>query len=46
MFDVEERCWLWWEPKGTFVSLAAAELHVIELTSTIPVKRKIIKEYN
>jgi hypothetical protein len=46
MFDVEERCWIWWEPKGTFTSLAAAELHVIELTSTIPVKRKIIKEYN
>jgi len=46
MFDVQERCWLWWEPMGTFTSLAAAELRVIELIAAIPVKRKVIKEYN
>lgn len=46
MFDVEERCWIWWDPKGTFTSLAAAELHAIELIATIPIKRKVIKEYD
>lgn len=44
-FDVEEKCWFWWEPRGTFSSLADAELRVSELIAAVPIKREVVKEY-
>lgn len=46
LFDVEERSWLGWEPRGTFDSLAGAELRVIDLIAARPIKREVVKEYN
>ena len=46
MFDVEERCWWWWEPRGICVSLAEAELRITELKIAKPIKRQVIKGYN
>lgn len=45
-YDVEGRCWFWWEPRGTYDNLAEAELRVAELQTVIPVKRKVVKEYD
>ena len=45
-YDVEERCLWWWEPRGTYDSFAEAELRVTELQTVVPVKRKVVKEYN
>jgi hypothetical protein len=46
IFDVEERCWWWWEPRGICESLAEAELRVTELKMTKPIKRQVVKEYS
>ena len=46
IFDVEERCWWWWKPRGICESLAEAELRVIELKMTKPIKRQVVKEYD
>ena len=45
IFDVEEKCWFWWEPRGTFASLAEAQLRVSELVAAVPIKREVVKEY-
>ena len=45
IFEVEEKCWFWWEPRGIFDSLAAAELRVSELLAAEPIKREVVKEY-
>ena len=45
-YDVQERCWFWWEPRGTYDNLAEAELRVAELQTVVPVKRKVVKEYD
>ena len=44
-FDVEEKYWFWWEPRGIYDSLAAAELRVSELLAAEPIKREVVKEY-
>lgn len=46
IFEVEERCWFCWEPRGIFESLAAAEMRVANLIAASPIKREVIKEYN
>jgi hypothetical protein len=46
IFEVEERSWFWWEPRGIFESLSAAELRVVDLISASPIKREVVKEYN
>jgi hypothetical protein len=46
IFAVEERSWFWWEPKGVFESLSAAELRVVDLIAASPIKREVVKEYN
>jgi hypothetical protein len=46
MFDVEERCWWWWEPRGICVSLAEAELRIVELKAAKPITWQVIKECN
>ena len=46
MFNVEERCWWWWEPRGICVSFAEAELRIAELKASKPIKWQVIKEYN
>jgi hypothetical protein len=45
-YDVKERYWFWWEWRGTYDTLAGAELRVAELQTVVPVKRKVVKEYN
>jgi hypothetical protein len=45
IFEVEEKCLFWWEPRGIFDSLAAAELRVSDLMSAEPIKREVVKEY-
>ena len=45
IFEVEERCWFYWEPRGIFESLAAAEMRVANLIAANPIKREVIKEY-
>lgn len=45
-YDVEERCWFWWEPRGTYGNLDGAELRVAEIQTVFPVKRKVVKEYD
>jgi hypothetical protein len=46
IFEVEERSWFWWEPKGIFESLSAAEMRVADLIAASPIKREVVKEYN
>ena len=46
MFDVEERCWFWWEPRGTYDSLAGAELRVADLKMAAPIKTTVVKQYD
>jgi hypothetical protein len=46
IFEVEERSWLWWEPKGIFESLAAAEMRVANLIAASPIRREVVKEYS
>ena len=46
IFAVEERSWFWWEPKGVFESLSAAELRVVDVIAASPIKREVVKEYN
>lgn len=46
IFEVEERCWWWWEPRGICTSLAEAELRIVELKTAKPIKRQVVKEYN
>jgi hypothetical protein len=46
IFAVEERSWFWWEPKGVFESLSAAELRVVDLIAASPIKREVVKECN
>jgi hypothetical protein len=46
VFEVEERSWLWWEPRGTFDSLAGAELRVADLKLAAPIKTAVVKKYD
>jgi hypothetical protein len=46
MFDVEERCWFWWEPRGTYDSFAGAENRVLDLKMTAPIKTVVVKQYD
>ena len=46
MFDVEERSWFWWEPRGTYNSLAGAELRVADLKLAAPIKTTVVKQYD
>lgn len=46
VFDVEERCLFWWEPRGTFATFAKAELRVIDLKMAAPIKTEVVKEYD
>lgn len=46
MFEAEERCLLWWEPLGTFLTFEAAEQRIQELQTIKPVETKILKEYD
>jgi hypothetical protein len=46
IFAVEERSWFWWEPRGIFESLSAAEIRVADLIAASPIKREVVKEYN
>lgn len=46
MFDVEERSWFWWEPRGTYGSLAGAELRVADLKLAAPIKTTVVKQYD
>lgn len=45
IFEVEEKCWFWWEPRGIFDSLADAELRVSDLMAFDPIKTEVVKEY-
>ena len=46
IFEVEERSWFWWEPRGIFESLHAAEMRVVSLKAAAPINRQVVKEYN
>jgi len=46
VFEVEERSWFWWEPRGVFESFAKAEMRVADLIAASPIKREVVKEYN
>lgn len=46
IFEVEARNGFWWEPRGIFESLAAAEMRVADLIAASPIKREVVKEYN
>lgn len=46
LFDVEERCWFWWEPRGTYDTFAEAELRVTDLKMAAPIKTKVVKQYD
>ena len=46
IFEVEERSWFWWEPKGIFESLADAEMRVANLMTAAPIKHEVVKEYS
>ena len=46
LFDAEERCWFWWEHRGTYLSLQEAEERVEALKALVPVKAMVIKEYD
>jgi hypothetical protein len=46
VFEVEERSWFWWEPRGVFESFAEAEMRVANLIDAIPIRRQVIKEYD
>lgn len=46
VFDVEERCLFWWEPRGTCATFAEAELRVIDLKMATPIKSVVVKEYD
>ena len=46
MFDVEERCWFWWEPRGTYDTFAGAELRVTDLKMAEPIKTAVVKQYD
>lgn len=46
IFQVEERYWFWWEPRGFFESLADAELRVADLIAASSIKREVVKEYS
>lgn len=46
MFDVEKRCWFWWEPRGTYDSFAEAELRIVNLKVATPIKTTVVKEYS
>ena len=46
IFEAEERCFFWWEPRGIFLSLEAAEQRIQELQTIKPLETKILKEYD
>ena len=46
VFEVEERSWFWWEPRGVFQSLAAAQGRVADLIAASSIKREVVREYN
>jgi hypothetical protein len=46
IYDVEERCWLWWEFRGTFTTVDEAERRVHSLIEATPISRMVIKEYD
>ena len=46
VFDVEERCWFWWEPRGTYDTFAGAELRVTNLKMAAPIKTVVVKQYD
>jgi len=45
VYDVEERCWFSWEPRGTFATLEEAERRAHGLMEATPIPRMVIKEY-
>ena len=46
IFEVEERSWLWWEPRGVFESFTEAEMRVANLMAAAPISRQVIKKYD
>lgn len=46
IYEVEERCFFWWEYRGLDFSMAMAEARVAKLMTSQPVKTKIVREYN
>jgi hypothetical protein len=46
IYDVEERCWLWWEFRGTFTTVDEAERRAHSLIGATPISRMVIKEYD
>jgi hypothetical protein len=46
IFETEERVLLWWEYRGMHFSIEEAEQHVAEMQENIPIKTKIIKQYD
>jgi hypothetical protein len=46
IYDVEERCWLWWEFRGTFTTVDEAERRAYSLIEATPISRMVIKEYD
>lgn len=48
LYEVEERGWLWWKPRGTFDSLESAKERVVELKNQAgrKVKRQVIGVYD
>lgn len=47
VYDVEEKVWFSWEPRGTFDKLEEAKKRVFELKKQEPytIKRKVIRVY-
>lgn len=46
MYDVEERCFWWWEPRGVYETLADAEQRVVALKEEKPIQWRVVKEYD
>lgn len=47
IFEVEERCFLWWEYRGLHSSLIEAEEHVLRLKNAEqnPIPHKVVKRF-
>lgn len=46
MYDVEERCLWWWEPRGIYESCAEAEQRVAKLKTAKSIPWKVVKKYD
>lgn len=46
IFETQERCLFWWEFRGLFLTLEAAEQRIQELQTIKPVETKVLKEYD